>query len=233
MTSLSRIILNPGNQNETAIVRHHLDALALDYNETGFIEPDRFYPCYSVFRNASLEPETPRILLRSGIIGCYIYESYYGARRFIRQEYARKILEKPDDYFTKISTFYPSTEYNPHHDMPPLNLVTCFGENKEIIYEGKIDNAPHGLKTPLDHYYYKDWHEVSSRYIGKPEELQSIFGIFLSPHSRDIILKEDLDDLKEGKTIVTADYGDIYEVHYSALYLHEGIIYGLYAYMFD
>ncbi|MFH1915809.1 MAG: hypothetical protein ABIJ21_00960 [Nanoarchaeota archaeon] len=236
MTSFSPYpsILNPRDRSSTGMIRDYLKLLEIPFQESEFLNPESFYSCNLAFRNAAREPELPRLFVRYHLnpCACDAYISLTGVLSFIRQAYMSKLFGKPDRYYEQ-APFYRSCEYHPHKNMPLLNLVACYGENKKKSYEGPLANAPHALAGPLDQYYFKDWHAVTSRLIGKPEELQEAKGVFVSSHSGDILLKEDLEELSQGKTITTIDYGDIYQVDYAVFYMHDGTIYGLYVHMFD
>lgn len=191
----------------------------------------------NLFANSFEEPEVPFLVAyQSGRVSTWGYPSFSGIKVYAREKieaelFGDKFGMKPERFWKNVRTFYSSSEGNVRQ-----NLVTCFDQKGERIFEGLIDRAPHKLEAPLSRHGYDTWHEVSSWEIGGLDELQRMQaenGVIIKPETRTVLFPEDLLNLRNGRIVITEDSRSPYNVTYGAFFNDEGTITGLYANMFD
>lgn len=192
-------------------------------------------PWYS---NSKEEPLLPSIITSSRhLVTTISFISFSGVKSFLRYKILGEQTNNERPFWEELNTFYPHQDYDPEHGFGgKQKLVTCFNQDKERIFEGKIDEAPHPIKALLEEHDFKEWYDVSSWYVGRLEELvkrQDMHKRIIDKETRTMLFPDDVEILKNGKKVIITDSRSIYHVTYQACFNDNGTVYGLYAHMFD
>ncbi len=189
------------------------------------------------FANSFNEPLLPTLIFESPQYGPAIsYPSFSGVKAYLRGKMYEN-LPQGKMYWKEVKTFFPEREYDSQKGFgKKKNLVACFNEEKEVIFEGGLEKAPFSFQQFLEEHDFKEWYKVSCWKIGNLVELsnkKNAHGVLVDPETSTIIFPDEEENLKEGRKIIVQDSRSIYHVTYEAYFNHQNIIFGIFADMVD
>ena len=225
-------LLIADSKPESKLARKHLQDFNLPFREkrANSCIKDQLYYSSPVFSNTFEESDVPFLLVYHYLYhGPFSYISLEGVRSLLRDKKRVELNGGTNHfYWEDIKTFY-------YMGREREKLVTCFDEDKQVIFTGDIERSPYPLSEVLDSHDFNQWYDVGCWFIGDFRELlkKQSDGLIIDEETKTVLFPEEVMKLKKRKKIVTQDSRSAYNVTFESYFLDKGKLYGVYANMVD
>ncbi len=182
---------------ESKLARKHLHDFNVPFQEKKASPSsikDQLYYSSPAFSNSFEDSEVPFLLVYH-YHGPFSYISLEGIRSFLRDKKRVELNGGTNHfYWEDIKTFY----YMGHEHE---KLVTCFNEDKQIIFTGDIEKSPYLLAKVLDSHDFKHWYDVGCWFIGDFKELlkKQSDGLIIDEQTKTVLFPQEVTKLKRRK----------------------------------